>query len=348
MRRGRFRALIAFSVAAAIVAAAAFGCYALGAGGDYEDAGGSWTRINRRHSFGYVENHPAFSAFSSFIQPWKDRGNLLVTPHLSMDFVCRINHFNADSIVDGLNFMIDQAEAGELMHRFYTEAEIQADPSKAETGLLFIPGDPGAPFAVVSAGGAFKAVCMFAEAFPTARILHERGYNVFLLKYRVDPYMTDPSAAEAMANEDYARAMGYIFDNAEQLGVGTDGYSVWGFSAGGRLTHLWGMDSDCGYRIHSLPAPAAMVLVYSGWYDEQFDGQYATQPPTYLAWLDNDDTIGADNVAGIRRYIDFLGEIGTPVRDDVYHQARHGFGEGRGTDAEGWIDHALAFWEEQR
>ncbi|MCF8094863.1 MAG: hypothetical protein K9J79_05815 [Desulfobacteraceae bacterium] len=27
--------------------------------------------------------------------------------------------------------------------------------------------------------------------------------------------------------------------------------------------------------------------------------------------------------------------------------AGHGFGLGVGTDAEGWIDHAIAFWENQ-
>lgn len=38
----------------------------------------------------------------------------------------------------------------------------------------------------------------------------------------------------------------------------------------------------------------------------------------------------------------------TLVEEHPYYEARHGFGEGRGTDAEGWIEEAAAFWENPR
>ncbi len=321
-------------------------------GRPYYDSNGSYQHITADDSFNWVESHPAFAEFSSFIQPWKDKANQIVTPLQSIRFVCTLNHFNVDSILDGFNFIIDAVEDGSLVYRdFYTQEEQTADPAKDETGLIFIPGDPGAPVAFLTAGGAFKSVCLFGEAFPVGNVLHQMGYNVFMLKYRVNP---DGSTAkesmdyqEQYANEDFGRAMQYIFEHQDEYGVDMENYSVWGFSAGGRTTFLWGLENEYGYAHYGLPAPAAMMLVYSGWYDAQFEGQYETVPPTYFAWLPNDDVIGQSNADAIQTYINLLKEQGTTVSDHAYYEAKHGFGEGRGTDAAGWIDEAVAFWEEQ-
>ena len=153
---------------------------------------------------------------------------------------------------------------------------------------------------------------------------------------------------EKYANEDFGKALQFIFENQETFGVNMEGYSVWGFSAGGRTTFLWGLDNDYGYEHYELPAPAAMVLVYSGWYDRQFEGQYGTVPPTYFAWLPNDDVLGEKLAGEIQQYIDFLKAQGTPMQEHPYYEAKHGFGEGRGTDAEGWIEEVAEFWEAQR
>lgn len=331
----------------------AFGSYALGRNsGSYYNEDGSYRHLSGEDSFAYAENHPAFAEFSSFIQPWKDAINLAVTPKQSLRFVCDLNHTNTESIIDGFNFVVDAAAEGQIYYDFYTEEERAADPTKEETGLIFIPGEPDAPAAFLTSGGAFKSVCLFLEGFPVGNILHQAGYNVFILKYRVDPdnnHDINPSnPQEKYANEDFGRALQYIFDNQDMFQVNMDGYSVWGFSAGGRTTFLWGLDNDYGYGHYGLPAPAAMVLVYSGWYDSQFEGQYGTVPPTYFAWLPKDDVIGADNVNGIQQYIDFLRGQGTTIGEHPYYEAKHGFGEGRGTDAEGWIAEAAGFWEKQR
>ena len=37
---------------------------------------------------------------------------------------------------------------------------------------------------------------------------------------------------------------------------------------------------------------------------------------------------------------------GTPAEIEVFDGLGHGFGLGTGTSAEGWIDNAVAFWEE--
>lgn len=38
---------------------------------------------------------------------------------------------------------------------------------------------------------------------------------------------------------------------------------------------------------------------------------------------------------------------GVPYQMHVYKNAGHSIGTGRGTDAEGWLTEAAAFWEEQ-
>lgn len=38
---------------------------------------------------------------------------------------------------------------------------------------------------------------------------------------------------------------------------------------------------------------------------------------------------------------------GTDAEIDVFEGLPHGFGLGEGTAAEGWIDHAVSFWERQ-
>lgn len=319
----------------------------------YTEADSSYRHITAQDSFAYVEKHPAFAPFSSFIQPWKDRMSLMSVPLLSVRTVSEQYHTNTQSIVDGFNFVIDAvSEYGNIYHDFYTDEERKEDPAKEETGLLFIPGEKDAPVAVLTSGGAFKSVCLCLEGFPVGNILHQAGYNVAILKYRVNPDADTAKETmdhqEKFANEDFGRAMQYLFAHQKDLGISMDGYSVWGFSAGGRTTFLWGLDNDYGYKAWGLPAPAAMMLVYSGWYDEQFDSCYDTVPPTYLAWLPGDDTIGPDNVERIRQYIELLEEKGVPCRQEAFYEARHGFGEGRGTDAEGWIDHAVNFWEDMR
>lgn len=321
-------------------------------GHTYYNEDGSYRHITETDSFKYVENHPAYAAFSAFIQPWKDTVNQIVTPLQSIRFVCGLNHTNTASILDGFNFVMDASAEGQIYYDYYTEDERAADPTKEDTGLIFIPGEKDAPVAFLTSGGAFKSVCLFGEAFPVGNILHQAGYNVFILKYRVNPdigtFEETMAYQEKYANEDFGKALQFIFENQETFGVNMEGYSVWGFSAGGRTTFLWGLDNDYGYEHYGLPAPVAMVLVYSGWYDKQFEGQYGTVPPTYFAWLPNDDVLGEKLAGEIQQYIDLLKDQGTPMQEHPYYEAKHGFGEGRGTDAEGWIAEAAKFWETQR
>ena len=56
------------------------------------------------------------------------------------------------------------------------------------------------------------------DSFPHALELSKRGYNAFAVIYR---------PGWQTAYEDLARALTFIFENAEELGVNTNGYSLW-------------------------------------------------------------------------------------------------------------------------
>jgi acetyl esterase/lipase len=56
-----------------------------------------------------------------------------------------------------------------------------------------------------------------------------------------------------------------------------------------------------------------------------------------------DDNIA--NVAVVDKRVENLRNAGVEVEYRRYRTAGHGFGLGTGTDAEGWLDHAVRFWE---
>ena len=76
------------------------------------------------------------------------------------------------------------------------------------------------------------------------------------------------------------------------------------------------------------PAPAAVIMQYTGL--SQVTGM---EPPTYAC-------VGtSDRIAQIE-------QNGTNAKIEVFKGLSHGFGLGEGTVAEGWIDHAVSFWED--
>src|SRR5213076_1721470 len=126
------------------------------------------------------------------------------------------SHVDPTVVVASLNRMIDDAAAGRtVFYDFYSAAEKQAQPSRRNTGLFFLRGTPGAPFALIAPGGGFVYVASLHEGFPYAAEISKRGFNAFVLKYRV-------GQGGRIATEDLAAALTYIFRNAGALGVTTD------------------------------------------------------------------------------------------------------------------------------
>ena len=137
---------------------------------------------------------------------------------------------------------------------------------------------------------------------------------------------------------DLARAIAFVFTHAEELEVDTSGYSLWGGSAGARMAAWLGSYGTASFGEQAYPQPGAVIMQYTG-----LGEVYGNEPPTY-ACVGDRDYIADERV--MRWRIETIRSQGTPAEIEVFPGLAHGFGLGTGTSAEGWLDHAVAFWEE--
>ena len=241
------------------------------------------------------------------------------------------NYIDPDKTVEIVNTLKDRAERGELIfYDIYSDAEKAADPAKRDTGLFFFKGDEGAPFAICNAGGGFAYVGAMHDSFPHALELSKLGYNAFALIYR-------PGWETAM--EDLGRAISFIEDNAAELGVDPEGYSLWGGSAGARMAATLGNADYLRYYTgkDDIPQAAAVIMQYTGHSEAS-----VSDAPTYACCGTSD---GIANYRTMQSRLNTLQSYGIPTEFHSYTCLPHGFGLGTGTVAEGWLSDAVAFWE---
>lgn len=281
-----------------------------------------------------ILNHPAFAGFAERILPWDDHAPDPMLPLAQLDHLLPYHSaVDTGTVVAGLNRMIRDVDAGQtVFYDFHPAAERAADPAKAKTGLFFYRGKPGAPFAVIAPGGGFAYVGSLHEGFPYAEEISAMGLNAFVLKYRA-------GQGGQIATEDLAAAISWIFANAEELDVSTEGYSLWGSSAGARMAAFIGSHGPARFGGADLPRPAAVITAYTSHSDLA-----ATEPPTFVVVGGQD---GIAPPANMERRIDALRRIGTTVEYHRIPAVGHGFGTGTGTRAEGWIAKAVRFWQRQ-
>ncbi len=159
--------------------------------------------------------------------------------------------------------------------------------------------------------------------------LSKKGYNAFALIYR-------PGAQTAC--EDLARAIAFLYENADELRIDMTDYSLWGGSAGARMSAWLGSYGTAYFGEERYPKPAAVIMQYTGL--SQVTG---LEPPTY-ACVGTSDMIAS--YRSMENYISQIKQNGTDAEIEVFRGLSHGFGLGEGTVAEGWIDNAVSFWEE--
>lgn len=276
-----------------------------------------------------VAADPAFGSWGRLIFPVNSgcySGTTLETLQLTW-----YSHIDPEMTVEICNYLKSQTLQGNrVFYDIYTEEEKASDPRKNDTGLFFFKGDDGAPFAVCNAGGGFVYVGAMHDSFPHALTLSQKGRNAFALIYR-------PGAQTAC--EDLARALTFIFEHADELGVSTDGYSLWGGSAGGRMAAYLGKYGAAAFGGADIPKPAAVIMQYTG------HSEYSEDEPPTFACAGESDWIADWRTMQAR--LNAMSRLGIDTEFHHYPGLPHGFGLGRGTVAEGWIDDAAAFWKRQ-
>lgn len=283
----------------------------------------------RSTSIDEVRNDPVFGDYGRLIFPVDEgyySGNTLGELNLVW-----YNNIDPEKTVEIANYFREHAQAGDtIFYDIYTEEEKQSDPDKRDTGLFFFRGEPNAKFAVCNAGGGFAYVGAMQDSFPHALELSKLGYNAFALIYR-------PGAQTAC--EDLSRAISFIFEHADELEVDTDGYSLWGGSAGARMAAWVGSYGTAAFGGDELPQPSAVIMQYTG------HSEYSeSDPPTFACVGESD---GIANYRIMQRRLEALSALGTDTEFHSYPGLRHGFGIGTGTVAEGWLNQAVSFWERQ-
>jgi acetyl esterase/lipase len=275
--------------------------------------------------------HPTFAGFARLLLPWDDRPYDEQTKLSAIGALLPYHsHVDAASAVSALNRLIDDAGQGQtIFFNIYTEAEKRDEPAKAHTGLFFYRGQPGAPFAIIAPGGGFAYVGSVHEGFPYAGEISKAGFNAFVLKYRA-------GFSGAVATQDLAVAISFVFRNADALGVSTRGYSLWGSSAGARMAASIGSHGVARFGRAELPKPSAVVMAYTAHSDLSSD-----EPPAFVVVGERD---GISPPSVMERRVSALRRLGTAVEYRKFPGVGHGFGLGVGTSAEGWIDDAIRFW----
>lgn len=279
-----------------------------------------------------ITQHPSFRGFGHLLFPLQQAFH----PEETIQDVTDSNHFiwysnlKTKTSLEVLNNLLDRAQKNEqIFFHIYDEDEMVKDPSKRETGLFYFKGKEYEKFAVINADGGFHYVAALHDSFPQALALSQRGYNAFALIYRPN-----------RAYEDLAQALDYLYSHSSELKIAPDQYSLWGSSAGARMSIRLGNKSELQRLTRTSIEPASMVVSqYTGYSSVSRD-----DAPTYANCGTND---WIANWQVMENRLKNLKKLGIDSQFHAYKGLRHGFGVGKDTVAEGWIDNAISFWEKQ-
>lgn len=277
-----------------------------------------------------VINDPVFEDYGRLLFPTNKEISRDMTLKEAGCIMTRCSFVSPERTVKIVNSLKLHAESGEqIFYDIYTDREKSADPAKRNTGLFFFRGMPDEKAAVLSAGGGLSYIAAMHDSFPHALELSKKGYNAFALIYR-------PGTRSAC--EDLARAVAFLHENAGELGIDVSDYSLWGGSAGARMAAWLGSYGTAAFGEAAYPRPGAVVMQYT-----DLSEVTGHEPPTYACVGTNDRIV---DYRIMENRIRKLQVQGTNARIMIFGGLPHGFGLGEGTAAEGWLDEAAAFWEE--
>ena len=277
------------------------------------------------------------------------------------------NHWTAQDAADGLNYLIRTYNAGQrVTFPLYTAEEIAQDTSRDGVELYYLPAEgaqANQKYALVIGGNAIVVSAEIREGISTAWNLHEMGYPVFVLRYRIGK-----EAGNDAPLDDLGRSVQFITAHAAAFGVDSNGYALLGYSSGGQIAGVFG-SAEKGWQKYGVPKPGALLLAYP-------INNFTVAKPVYTALLDVDDwmqrhyydyTLSNLSAPGYPPVFLWYGKSdrtlklfgfeqqgpalqkaleadGVPYVQRVYENAAHGIGIGLGTDAEGWLAEAGKFW----
>lgn len=296
---------------------------------------------------------PFFSTFPESIS-----GNIL---NISLLDLSTYNK-NSDNVemINTLRYLTNIIRLNTDIHfDLYSDEEKANDPTKNQSGLVFLPGKKNWPFVIIIPGGGYSWVSVVHEGFVMAQAMTEIGYNAFVLKYRTG------NGCYPQPMEDLSRAISLIISKQKSLNISAKNYAIIGFSAGGHLAASFGTKS-LGYEQYSLPKPKTIILGYPvismtkhqhngsrtmllgnnpdmdllrlNSLEEQVDKDY---PDVYIWHCNNDKTVPVQNTI---MFSEALKKSNVLVHTEIIDCEIHGLGLAKHSKAEHWVQEAISFW----
>ncbi|HEY0828704.1 MAG TPA: alpha/beta hydrolase [Bacilli bacterium] len=127
---------------------------------------------------------------------------------------------------------------------------------------FLIKSEKVSPAIIVSPGGGYEWIAHEEEGVQIALWLNSIGINAFVLNYRVKPYLYPCPLLDAK------RAIRYVRKHSTEWNLDPGHIGILGFSAGGHVASLTGVDFDSGDKDTDDPIeryssrPDLMVLCY--------------------------------------------------------------------------------------
>ena len=168
-----------------------------------------------------------------------------------------------------------------------------------------------------------------------AASFNDLGYTAFCLTYRISESFGDKP--ETLA-EDIYKAISFITEHADEFNVDPSNYLIGGFSAGGMAIAEW-CNPETGYKKYEAQKPGAACFIYG--VNESYKD--TLDVPSFIRYCIDDVHFG---VEGFDNFESGIADRNIST-DYKKVDCPHGFGLGTGTDAEGWVVEAEAFWQEQ-
>ena len=189
---------------------------------------------------------------------------------------------------------------------------------------------------VICPGGSYNVLAWQHEGVELAEWFNSIGVTAFILKYRVPRRIPDNIHWEPM--QDVQRAIRLVRHNAEKFNIDPERIGTLGFSAGGHLVVMSGVqfDTTCYEPVDEADAVSArpdfICPIYAAYMADGYKDNVAAlgplitvtknTPPTFMAVTWDDTFRGAQSALLFSR----LREHGVPAELHAYAKGGHGYG----------------------
>ncbi len=218
--------------------------------------------------------------------------------------------------------------------------------------LAYFPpeGQANGAAMIVAPGGGHAFLAIDVEGYEIADWLNAHGIAAFILKYRLAREPGSKYTVAGNAIPDAQRAIRLVRSHAAEFHIDPTRIAFMGFSAGGEVAALAGLEYDAGNLGSSDPInkvssrPDLNVVVYPGFKPEVLKQIPKDVPPTFIACASDDRS----HIPTTVNLYTKLEESGAPVEMHLYQHGGHGFGmRDRKGPVTQWNSQLLAWLNDQ-